>query len=471
MSEETKTICATVALKVMRYRLSAHTKELVQGTFQKREIVIGSHPDCDFAINDSSISRHHAKIELDQKGFRLVDLESKNGTYIGDLRINDIYITDHTTFRCAGIVIDFDIIGKDMDAVEVDISRENHFGKLLGDSIAMREIFGLLSRVSHTDATVLIQGEPGSGKELVANAIWSNSKRADKPYVIFDCSTVSRDLVESELFGHLKGAFTGAVANRKGAFLEAEGGTIFLDEIGELPLELQSKLLRVLENRTIRPVGSEKSYPVNVRIIAATNKNLAREVEQGNFREDLYYRLAVITIAVPPLRKRPEDIPLLVEHFLKQLSEEKDYPPVSVSFSTLQKLKSYSWPGNVRELRNFVERASVLSSSNRIETRFLNASALEENSSRIKKEESSFLSSSLKDVIDQRIPFKEAKQMVTDTFEQDYMKRVLEICKGNVSAAARFSSLNRKSVEYIINKHDCLRNFRENPDDSQIPDI
>jgi DNA-binding NtrC family response regulator len=471
MSEETKTVFATVALKVMRYRLTAHTQKLVQNTFQKREIIIGSHPDCDFCVNNPSISRHHAKIELDQTGFRLVDLESKNGTYIGDLRIHDIYLNDRTTFRCADIQIDFDIVGKDKDAVEVDISNENHFGKLLGDSVAMREIFGLLSRVSNTDATVLIQGEPGSGKELVANAIWSNSKRADKPYVIFDCSTVSRELVESELFGHLKGSFTGAVTNRKGAFLEADGGTIFLDEIGELPLELQPKLLRVLENRTIRPIGSEKSYPINVRIIAATNKNLAREVEQGNFREDLYYRLAVITIAVPPLRKRPEDIPLLVEHFLKQLAEEKNYPPASVSFSTLQKLKSYAWPGNVRELRNFVERASVLSSSNRIETRFLNASALEENSNRIRNEESSFIASSLKDVIDKRVPFKEAKQLVTDTFEQQYMTHVLEICKGNVSAAARFSSLNRKSVEYIINKHECLRNFRETTDSADDSDM
>lgn len=468
MSEETKTICATVALKVMRYRLTAHTEASIQNTFQKREIVIGSHPDCDFSVNDPSISRHHAKIELDQTGFRLVDLDSKNGTYIGDLRINDIYINDHTTFRCAGISIDFDIIGHAKDAVEVDISRENHFGKLLGDSVAMREIFGLLGRVSGTDATVLIQGEPGSGKELVANAIWSHSKRADKPYVIFDCSTVSRDLVESELFGHLKGSFTGAVANRKGAFLEAEGGTIFLDEIGELPLELQSKLLRVLENRTIRPVGSEKSYPVNVRIIAATNKNLGREVEQGNFREDLYYRLAVITIAVPPLRKRSEDIPLLVEHFLRQLSEERGYPSVSVSFSTLQKLKSYAWPGNVRELRNFVERASVLSSSNRIETRFLNASTLEENSNRIQAEESSIISEALKSAIDSRIPFKEAKQMITDMFEQDYMRRILEICNWNISAAARLTSLNRKSVEYIINKHESLRIARGEDDNAEV---
>lgn len=466
MSDETKTILGSVALKVKRYRLTAHTSPVCQETFQKREISIGSHPDCDFSINDPSISRHHAKIELDQNGFRLVDLESKNGTFIGDLRINDIYITDHTSFKCAGIQIDFEIASQ--DTVEVDISRENHFGKLLGESVAMREIFGLLAKVSASPTTVLIQGEPGSGKELVANAIWSNSERRSKPYVIFDCSAVSKDLIESELFGHVKGAFTGAVANRNGAFQQANGGTIFLDEIGELPLELQPKLLRVLENRTIRPVGSEKSYPVDVRIIAATNRNLAREVEQGNFREDLFYRLAVIMVSVPPLRKRPEDIPLLVEHFLKQFAEQKHCEPASVSFSTLQKLKSYNWPGNVRELRNFVERASVLSSSNRIETRFLNAAAMIQKTEAVRQNTADQFEQYFESLLNEQVPFKDAKQLVIDEFERRYWKRVLELCKGNISAAARFSSMNRKSVEYILRKHDGIRDNANASDDDTV---
>ena len=445
--EETQTILGSipVALKVRKYRLTSRTTgQSVE--FQKRLIFIGSHPDCDFCIQEASISRHHAKIELDETGYRLVDLESKNGTFIGDLRVNDIYLNSPLSFRCGAVQIDFELGG---DAIEVSISRQNHFGNLLGQSVAMREIFGLLERVSPSPATVLVEGESGCGKELVAEAIRAHSDRANKPFVIFDCSAVSKDLIESELFGHVKGAFTGAVSDRKGAFLQANGGTIFLDEIGELSLDLQPKLLRALENHRVRPVGSEKTYPIDVRVIAATNRSLSMEVQNGNFREDLYYRLAVIKVELPPLRKRPEDLPLLTEHFLNDAARKFNRSVPNISFSTMQKLRAYSWPGNVRELRNFIERACLLANDNRIETKFLNT---KKNENLADDSSANGTDAYVSIVLEQQTPFKEAKQVFVEEFETLYWKKLLETTKGNISKAARLADMHRKSVEYIVRK-------------------
>ena len=452
MNDETKTIFgdASIALKVRKYRLSAHLDKSAPRDFQKRLIYIGSHPDCDFCISEPSISRQHAKIELDETGYRLVDLDSKNGTYIGDVRINDIYLTQRMSFRCGAVVIDFEL---GSDAIEVAISQQSSFGDLLGQSVAMREIFGLLERVAPTPATVLIEGESGCGKELVAAAIRGHSDRAAKPFVIFDCSAVSKDLIESELFGHVKGAFTGAVSDRKGAFLQANGGTLFLDEIGELSLELQPKLLRALENHMVRPVGSEKTYTVDVRVIAATNRSLAREVEAGNFREDLFYRLAVIKIDIPPLRKRTEDIPMLVENFLEKASQKFNKPAPNITFSTLQKLRAYQWPGNVRELKNFIERACLLSSDDRIETRFLNAKSLV-STPKDEHKDSGDTDSYVDQILEEQTPFKDAKQNIIEQFESRYWKKLLDLTNGNISKAARLSGMHRKSVEYIVRKLD-----------------
>ncbi len=445
-NEETRTILAdtSVALKVQKYTLkTAHQ----QCGFQKRLVTIGSHPDCDFCLHEPSISRQHAKIELDENGYRLVDLGSKNGTFIGDLRINDIYLTTPMTFRCGAVEISFAMTS---DAIDISISKQNHFGKLLGQSVAMREIFGLLSKVAPTPATVLIEGESGCGKELVAAAIREHSDRANKPFVIFDCSAVSKDLIESELFGHVKGAFTGAVSERKGAFQQAHGGTLFLDEIGELSLDLQPKLLRALENHMVRPVGSEKTYNVDVRVIAATNRSLAQEVQNGHFREDLYYRLAVIKIDLPPLRKRPEDLPLLIEHFLEDASKKFGRPAPNITFSTMQKLRAYNWPGNVRELRNFIERAYLLANDNRIETKFLNIKPNEQQNTSDGQDTEAYVRMAL----ERQTPFKDAKQAIVEQFELQYWKTLLETTKGNISKAARMSSMHRKSVEYIVRKLD-----------------
>src|SRR5262249_54875987 len=226
------------------------------------------------------------------------------------------------------------------------------FGQAIGGSKSMKELFGLLDRGSATEATVLLEGETGTGKELLAEAVHLRSPRRERPFVVVDCGALPRDLIGSELFGHVRGAFTGALNNKRGLIEEADGGTLFLDEVGELPLDLQPQLLRALEKREVRPIGEVRARKVNIRVIAATNRNLAEEVRGGKFREDLYFRLAVVRAQVPPLRKRKEDIPLLVRNFLVDLKRE-DF---QLSSDVLAQLMAHEWPGNIRELRNIVER-------------------------------------------------------------------------------------------------------------------
>ncbi|ETX06885.1 sigma-54-dependent transcriptional regulator [Candidatus Entotheonella palauensis] len=254
---------------------------------------------------------------------------------------------------------------------ERDLRRENRqlrqaveqrysFGQLLGKSAAMQRLFSLLERLAATQSTVLIQGESGTGKELVARALHFNSPRRHYPFVPINCAAVPEGLLESELFGHVKGAYTGAQIARKGLFLEATQGTIFLDEIGEMPVGMQAKLLRVLEQRQIRPVGSDREVEVDVRVLAATNRDLEAEVQNGNFREDLYYRLKVMTVRVPPLREHPEDIAFLAETFLQRHVEEANVGPRRFTHKALRCLETYPWPGNVRELSHVIERAVTL---------------------------------------------------------------------------------------------------------------
>ncbi|WKK65335.1 sigma-54 interaction domain-containing protein [Lutimonas zeaxanthinifaciens] len=261
--------------------------------------------------------------------------------------------------------------------------------EMIGESVTMKYVFRSIDEVAKTDTSVLIEGETGVGKELVARSIHDKSNRFDQPYVKVNCGALPKDLIESELFGHVKGAFTGAINARKGRFELADGGTIFLDEIGELPLDLQAKLLRVLENSEFNPLGSEKLKRVDVRVVAATNRNLKEFTEEGFFRSDLYYRLSVFPITVPPLRNRIEDIPLLVEHFLEAYCDKLNVDPLPVSVSTVKKLKAYSWPGNVRELKNVIER-SVISSMNRKKL-FVDAAILKENPKLQQKEHKSLI--------------------------------------------------------------------------------
>ncbi len=429
----------TDALTFQRYQLT--TAGGVSTVFDKRLIYVGTAPDSDFVIDDPTASRAHARLEFDGQGYILRDLASKNGTWIGGVRIREAYLPTPCTVRFGRTEVAFDVLG---EQVEVELSRANSFGSLLGESTEMREIFALLAKVARSDVSVLVQGESGTGKELVAEAIQSHSARRAAPFVIFDCSAVPPDLAESELFGHVKGAFTGAVGNRVGVFEAAHKGTLFLDEIGELPLELQPKLLRALEKGEFKPVGDNQRKVADVRVIAATNRNLTQEVRDGNFREDLYYRLAVIKVSLPPLRKRPDDIPLLVQRFLR-MSGSTD---VQVSWETMDRLKAHPWQGNVRELKNYVERAVVLAEHGRLETRHLSASP---DSGAIR---ASLNGSEATLTVDFDLPFKDAKARLTDTFESRYWGRLLQRTGGNISEAARRGGIHRKSLEYLLKKLD-----------------
>lgn len=448
---------------------------------KNRQLTIGTHPDNDLSLNDPVASRFHAKIELDVFGHKLIDEDSKNGTFVNGLRIvKEIYLAHGCEIQIGTTKFKYEI--NDKDPIEVQLSKDQQFGQLIGDSPMMRELFAMLAKISPTDLTVLVEGESGTGKELVADAIHQHSPRAKQPFVVFDCSAVPATLIESELFGHLKGAFTGALQDRLGAFQKAEGGTLFLDEIGELPLELQSRLLRALEKKEIKRVGQDDYKKINVRIVAATNRNLAHEVEIGKFRQDLYFRLTMMKLRLPPLRQRKNDIPILIKHFIETFSPLQK---IEIGYDTMMKLQKYQWSGNVRELRNFIERAIILSQDHRIETRFLQSDQQTqlgdhqgEKASQLQMDQQADgniwgdqktqlsiedqeaqqvqyemdLQSLIKQV-DHTLPFKEAKEKLVDAFEREYWGELLKKTNDNMSAAARLAGVHRKSVEYLLKKH------------------
>jgi DNA-binding NtrC family response regulator len=406
----------------------------------RRVITIGSAHDGDLVLDDATVSRRHCRIVFDGGGYILEDFGSRNGTYLESFRIKSAFLRPGVRIGLGSTTIQFELSG---EQVNVYLSRGDRFGELYGRSLEMKEVFGILQRVAPTDATVLITGESGTGKELVARAVHDHSPRAKKPFLVFDCSAVPRELIESELFGHVKGAFTGAVQSRPGAFVAADGGTLFLDELGELPLDLQPKLLRVLETRGVKPLGSNDTTQIDVRIVAATNRPLEQMVQEGSFRQDLYYRLAVIQVPLPPLRHRPEDIPFLVNLFLR--NQGKEGPGYVVSHDTMEKLKHYPWPGNVRELKNYVERAMILSTGREIDA------------SLIPTAPSGMLATqrptTTEHVIDLDVPFKFAKEQLVDRFERDYLVAALIEGDWNITQAAQRIGIHRKSLEYLMKKH------------------
>jgi DNA-binding NtrC family response regulator len=325
-----------------------------------KEVTIGSQGDNYCVLNDPTVSRHHAIIEESGKGYVLRDLGSTNGTYLNGILIKEAYLEYGSIIDLGNTRLQFVPLE---ERVEIPPSEEQYFGDVFGRSVEMRRIFTMLKKISPSDITVTIEGETGTGKELVARGIHSHSQRVKGPFVVIDCGSISRSLIESELFGHEKGAFTGATQARSGAFEMADGGTIFIDEIGELGLEMQPKLLRVLEQREVRRVGGNEVFQVDVRVIAATNKDLVTEVQKGRFREDLFYRISAVRIHLPPLRERGEDIPLLAQKFTKELSEPyRGAEDVTVSAEALEILRHNHWPGNVRELKNVITRAMAMGS-------------------------------------------------------------------------------------------------------------
>jgi DNA-binding NtrC family response regulator len=301
----------------------------------------------------------------------------------------------------------------------------------------MRQVFRLLADVAATDATVLLEGQTGTGKELLAEEIHRHSPRRDHPFVVFDCGAVPKELIESALFGHVRGAFTGAVVDRRGAFAEAEGGTLFLDEIGELALEMQPSLLRAIDRRMVRPVGGTGYQNVSVRVVAATNRDLRAEVAARRFREDLYYRVAVFRISVPPLRERPADLPLLVQRFVAEFGGGRT---LHVLPDDLQRLAGHPWPGNVRELRNLIERACALSRGDALDLGDFFGSR-------------GGTPAPATEGIAYHLPFKEAKAHVVEHFERQYLRVLLERHQGNLSAAARGAEVDRKHLRELLRKH------------------
>ncbi|HEY7957490.1 MAG TPA: sigma 54-interacting transcriptional regulator [Polyangia bacterium] len=406
---------------------------------------VGSKEGNALRLTNETVSRYHFEIESTPLGFLLRDLGSTNGTFVDGYRVREIYLPRRAQLKAGEVALSFEALGED---VAIALSAGDRFGDALGRSAAMREVFGLLEKVAPKDLTVLIEGESGTGKERLAEAIHSKSPRAKGRFVVFDCASVPATLMESELLGHERGAFTGAQGRRIGRFEEANGGTLFLDEIGELPLELQPKLLRALERREIRRVGGTGVQPVDVRVLAATNRDLTREVNRGAFREDLYYRLAVVRVRVPPLRERREDIPLLVEHFVRD-ALEGDEPRArevvaGISESNWQGLAAHPWPGNVRELRNFIERTLAVSGGvsgdGGAETAGPQPSApLAETNAPL--------------AIDLARAFIEAREELLAHFEKSYLEAMLAKHGGNISRAARAAGLDRMHFKRLLQRH------------------
>ena len=395
---------------------------------------IGKAQDNDLVLTDDTVSRHHCELIRSPEGIHIRDLDSTNGTRVDGTRVREAMVQSGSVLKVGEVEIS---LRPATQKIEVLPSDKPSFGTAIGQSLGMRTIFGVLERIAPTDATVLLEGETGTGKDVLARSIWQASQRAGKPFMVVDCGAVSYSLIESELFGHERGAFTGAVSSRQGAFELADGGTVFLDEIGELPLDVQPKLLRVLETREFRRVGGNKTLHTSVRVIAATKRDLLREVQAGKFREDLYFRLAVVPVTVPSLRSRREDIPLLVTHILKAAGATE----MNVAPETLQALAAHDWPGNVRELRNVLERAVYMAQA--VGSRELSVIALPGSAA---PPDTAF-------VFEPGKSYRDTRARYDGEFEKRYVKWLLGRHNGNVSAAAREAKMDRKHLHDMAKKH------------------
>ncbi|MDP3275288.1 MAG: sigma 54-interacting transcriptional regulator [Deltaproteobacteria bacterium] len=412
---------------------------------------IGRDAINEVVIDDPFVSRQHLEIRVFPHGVEIADLDTKNGTHFQGARIRELPITSEATLLLGkNITVRIRVVDDAKSRAEVD--------EFIGVSPSIVKLRSTVQRVAPTTLSVLIEGETGTGKEVVARAVHQRSPRAAKPLVVFDCASVSPSLLASELFGHTKGAYTGATGSTEGAFRRANGGTLFLDEIGELPLDLQPALLRALEARQVRPVGSDAYVSVDVRIIAATNRSLEAEVEAGRFRKDLLFRLAVTRIKTPPLRARPEDVAVLAAHFASALGASLS-PPV------LAQLSARAWTGNVRELRNCVERAVMLSGGPGVFVTDLDEDdddAFDEgvlapdptSPLAIALAGSSTLPGALPTMgAASNMQFQDAKQIAVDAFEREYLLKLFAESDYNLSEAARRSGVHRRYLRELYKKH------------------
>ncbi len=430
---------ATVKLKDTHYSLESFRVEVVAGPnvgawtlASEGRATVGTADDVTLRLSDPTVSRYHVEFEATHEGIAARDLGSTNGIFFGHVALREARITATTDLRIGQSVVRLVVDGS---RSQVPLSSQSSFGPLLGASPSMRRVYATLERAAPTTVPVLILGESGTGKELAARAVHGASSRAQRPLEVVDCGGLPPTLVESELFGHERGAFTGAVGEKEGAFERADGGTLFLDELGEMPLEVQPKLLRALGEGEIRRVGGRKSRKVDVRVIAATNRDLRREVNAGRFRADLYYRLAVIQVRMPPLRERLEDLPLIVPSMIERIRRERRVPGAPMADAELMDLLArHTWPGNVRELRNYLEQYVVLKE----------APPFEHDESPPTNADGDSVNALVEGL--DALPLRAAKTELTERFERRYLTRLLAETGGNVAEAARRAGVDRGTV-------------------------
>ncbi len=400
-------------------------------------LTIGSAEGNDLQLSDPTVSRYHVELERTSEGVRIRDHGSTNGTFVGQVRVGEGLVPPGVTLRLGKSTVR---VGEGAPKA-VELYDFEALGELVGRSASMRRLMSRIEKAARTEVSVLIVGESGTGKELIARALHELGPRASGPFVTVDCGAIAPNLVASELFGHEKGAFTGADRQHVGAFERASGGTLFLDEIGELPPELQPNLLGALERRRFRRVGGQKDIAVDVRVVAATNRDLRAEVNDGRFRLDLYYRIAVVTLRVPPLRERPEDIDLLIERFLHDSGYQG---PIHDLFDEplLARLRAHYWPGNVRELRNLVEATLAMGEPSFDPSEEPPPSG----------DGSDELSINVRPLLP--LPYKDARGKVLFEFEKRYLGYWLERTGGNVAKAAREAKMDRSHLFHMLRRHD-----------------
>jgi transcriptional regulator with GAF, ATPase, and Fis domain len=401
------------------------------------KITLGRSQLSDVSIQDSTVSEFHVEVAGSDRGIEVRDLNSWNGTYFEGARISEAVVPPGSVLTIGESLVRVDVAASHPE----DAPLRDSFRGLLGKSPSMRSLYATVERVGSTDLSVLIEGPTGCGKEVVARALHASGD-ASKPFTILDCASVPGTLAESVIFGHVRGAFTGAVETRMGVFEAGDGGTVFLDEVGELPLALQPKLLRVLEQRHVTRIGETKPRPISVRVVSATWRELRRLVNQGQFRDDLYFRLAQVRLVVPPLAERPEDIEVLAKEFLRRLPRNLACAR-NFSREALEELKSRPFPGNVRELRNVVERAAVLADGPSIRPQDLVFDRLLERSREVGVDEDG----------DAPLDFKFAKRTAIDDFEKEFLARLLTRAGGNLTKAAAFASIERHYLRSLLKKH------------------
>ena len=400
-------------------------------------MAIGTADGNDLILSDSTVSRYHVELCRVAAGVVVKDQSSTNGTVVGSVRIGQGIVPAETVLTIGRSRVRI----REGHNVTVELHQETALGGLRGRSRKMRRLMAQTGKAAVGGTSVLLVGESGTGKELIAQALHDLSPRAEEPFEIVDCGSLSPNLIASELFGHERGAFTGAERQHIGAFERANGGTLFLDEIGELPAELQPALLGALERRRFRRVGGRDDIGVDVRVIAATNRDLRADVNANNFRLDLYYRLAVLTLRVPALRDRADDIPMLVEHFLEESGQEQLFSSL-FDAKTLKSLQEHHWPGNVRELRNLVDATVAMGETPDLDD------AVNEGS-----EVFAAPSDLINVAVVKPLPFKKARLKILRSFEGIYLAHLLERCDENVSEAARIAGIDRSYLFSLLKRH------------------